>query len=46
MLIMWMGWLVLGCGVSSLPLKYPGIQLEASYKANHIWDGVIEKIER
>jgi hypothetical protein len=35
----------LGYGVSSLPLKYLGLLLEASYKAKHIWDGVIEKIE-
>jgi len=47
-LIMWIGWLVfwvVGCGVSSMLLKYFGLSLEASYKAKHIWDGVIEKIE-
>jgi hypothetical protein len=37
---------ILGCGVASLPLKYLGLPLGASYKAKHIWDGVIEKIER
>jgi len=37
---------ILGCGVASLPMKYIGFPLEASYKAKHIWDGVIEKIER
>jgi hypothetical protein len=37
---------IMGCGVSSLPLKYLGLPLGASYKAKHIWDGVIEKIER
>jgi hypothetical protein len=38
---------ILGCGVASLPLKYLGLHLGASYKAKHIWDGcVIEKIER
>jgi hypothetical protein len=37
---------ILGCGVVSLPLKYLGLLLEASYyKAKHIWDAVIEKIE-
>jgi hypothetical protein len=37
---------ILGCRVSSLPLKYLGLPLGASYKAKSIWDGVIEKIER
>jgi hypothetical protein len=37
---------VLGCGVSSLPLKYVGLLLGASFKAKSIWDGVIDKIER
>lgn len=37
---------ILGCGVSSLPLQYLGLPLGASYKAKHIWDGVIEKVER
>ena len=37
---------ILGCGVSSLPLKYLGLPLGASYKATSIWDGVFEKIER
>jgi hypothetical protein len=36
---------VLGCGVASLPLKYLGLPLGASYKAKHIWNNVIEKIE-
>jgi hypothetical protein len=31
--------------VSSLPLTYLGLHLRASFKANSIWDGVIEKIE-
>jgi hypothetical protein len=34
---------LLGCSVSSLPLKYHGISLGASYKAKYIWDRVIEK---
>jgi len=37
---------ILGCGVSSLPLKYLGILLGAFYRAKLIWDNVIEKIER
>jgi len=37
---------ILGCEVSSLPLKYLGIPLGASFKAKSIWDSVIEKIER
>jgi len=36
---------ILGCGVSSLPIKYLGLPLEACYKAKSIWDGV-GKIER
>jgi hypothetical protein len=32
--------------VSTLPVKYLSLTLGASYKAKHIWDGVIEKIER
>jgi hypothetical protein len=37
---------ILGCGVATLPMKYLGLLLGASYKSIHIWDGVIEKIER
>jgi hypothetical protein len=37
---------ILGCGVSSLPLKYLGLPLGACYKAKPIWNGVVEKIER
>jgi len=36
---------ILGCGVSFQPIKYLGLSLGASYKAKHIWDGVIEKLE-
>ena len=36
---------ILGCGVATLPMKYLGLPLRASYKAKHIWDGVIEKLE-
>jgi hypothetical protein len=37
---------ILGCRVSSLPLKYLGLLPGASYKAKSIWNGVVEKIER
>jgi hypothetical protein len=37
---------ILSCGVASLPLKYLGLRLGASYKTKHIWDGVIEKTKR
>jgi len=37
---------ILGCGVANLPVKYLGLPLGASYKSIHIWDGVIEKVER
>ena len=37
---------ILGCGVVSLPLKYLDLPLGASYKAKHISNVVIEKIER
>lgn len=36
---------ILGCGESSLPLKYLGLSLRASFKAKSIWDDVIERIE-
>jgi len=37
---------LLGCWVTSLPMKYLGLPLGASYKATFIWDGVIEKMEQ
>jgi hypothetical protein len=37
---------ILGCGTSSLALKYLGIPLGASYKAKSIWDVIVEKMER
>jgi hypothetical protein len=38
---------ILGCGVSSLPLKYIGLPLGASYKASIIClNGGVEKTER
>ena len=36
---------ILGCGVATLPVKYLGLPLGASYKTKHIWDGIIEKLE-
>jgi hypothetical protein len=36
---------LIGCGVATLPVKYLGLPLGASYKSIHIWDCVIEKIE-
>jgi len=35
---------ILGCRVSSLPLKYLGFMWGASFKAKSIWDGIIEKV--
>ncbi|KAG6654734.1 hypothetical protein CIPAW_05G166500 [Carya illinoinensis] len=32
--------------VASLPMKYLGLLLGASFKAKNIWDGVVEKIEK
>jgi hypothetical protein len=37
---------IMGCGVSSLPMKYLGLPLGASFKAKSIWNEVVEKIER
>lgn len=36
---------ILGGGFATLPVKYLGLPLGASYKSTHIWDGVVEKIE-
>jgi hypothetical protein len=36
---------ILGCGVSSLLMKFLGSPLWASFKAKQIWVGVIKKIE-
>ena len=36
---------ILGCGIASLLVKYLGMPLGASYKAKHIWDDIIEKID-
>jgi len=36
---------ILGCSVSSLPMKYLGLPLGPSFKVKSIWDGIIEKIK-
>jgi hypothetical protein len=36
---------ILGCGVATLPVKYLGLLLGASYEVKHIWDAFIEKLE-
>jgi hypothetical protein len=37
---------ILGCGFATLLVKYLDFPLGASYKSTHIWDRVVEKIER
>jgi len=37
---------ILGCGTSSLPLKYLGMPLGARHKAKFIWDDIMVKMER
>ncbi|XP_040992146.1 uncharacterized protein LOC121239053 [Juglans microcarpa x Juglans regia] len=37
---------ILDCRVSSLPVSYLGLPLESKFKANTVWDGVLEKVER
>jgi hypothetical protein len=32
---------ILGCRVSSLPMKYLGLPLGASFKIKSVWDGII-----
>jgi hypothetical protein len=36
---------ILGCRVLSLPMKYLGLPLGASYKATSIWNDIIVKME-
>jgi hypothetical protein len=36
---------LLRCGVATLPIKYLDLPLGASFKAKHIWDGILEKME-
>jgi hypothetical protein len=35
---------IVGCRVSSLPLKYLGLSLGALFKAKSIWDDIIEEM--
>jgi hypothetical protein len=37
---------ILGCKVGSLPMNYLGLPLGASFKASHIWNPIIEKVEK
>jgi hypothetical protein len=37
---------ILGCRLSSLPIKYLGLPLGAPFKAKYIWDSIIEKMEK
>jgi hypothetical protein len=37
---------ILGCGTSSLPLKYLGMPLGTRHKATSIWDDIAVKMER
>ncbi|KAF5467552.1 hypothetical protein F2P56_017368 [Juglans regia] len=37
---------MLGCEVSSLPMKYLDLSLGATFKARDIWEGVIERVEK
>jgi hypothetical protein len=37
---------ILSCCISSLPLKYLGLPLGASFESKAIWDGVVEKMEK
>lgn len=36
---------ILGCRVSSLPMKYLGLPLGARYKSIYIWDDIIERMK-
>lgn len=37
---------ILGCKVSSLPMKYMGLPLGRCLRQKSIYDGIIEKMER
>jgi hypothetical protein len=37
---------VLGCGISSLPLRYLGLPLGSQFKDKASWNGVVEKTTR
>jgi hypothetical protein len=36
----------LGCSVSSLPMKYLGLPLRAQFKARHIWESILERMQK
>jgi hypothetical protein len=36
--------IIMGYGVSSMPMKYLGLPLEVSYKTKSIWNDIIEKM--
>ena len=37
---------ILGCKIVSLPMKYLGLPLGATFKAKLIWNPIIERIEK
>uniref|UniRef100_A0A2N9IUI4 Reverse transcriptase domain-containing protein n=1 Tax=Fagus sylvatica TaxID=28930 RepID=A0A2N9IUI4_FAGSY len=37
---------ILGCKTSTLPMKYLGLPLGASFKSKNIWNPIVEKMER
>jgi hypothetical protein len=37
---------ILNCSISSLPLKFSGLPLGASFKLKAIWDVIVEKMEK
>jgi hypothetical protein len=37
---------ILGCEVASMPLKYLGLPLGAPKNTTHVWDDILEKMER
>jgi hypothetical protein len=36
----------LGCNINQLPMSYLGLPLGAKFKSKHIWDPILEKMER
>ena len=36
---------ILGCKTSTLPMKYLGLPLGASFKSKNIWNPIVEKME-
>ena len=37
---------LLGCGQSSLPLKYLGLPLDAKFKDLSVWNPILKRMER